>query len=98
MWLINRLIITWLINRIINRLINSGHTNDGSLTMVADHFLRISLNLKQALQLNISLTFTCKPLSSTSASHLRSTDRLDHFVPHVRTALAQCQAFPQLAP
>src|SRR6218665_968968 len=37
--------------------------------------------------------FMRKPMSSTSACLLRSTDCLDLFVPRVRTALAQCRAF-----
>ena len=35
----------------------------------------------------------CKPISSTSAHLFGSTNRLDLFVPRVRTALAQCRAF-----
>src|SRR6218665_2004614 len=42
--------------------------------------------------------FMRKPMSSTSACPLRSTDRLDIFVPHVRTALAQCRAFAVTGP
>src|SRR6218665_1202647 len=42
--------------------------------------------------------FMRKPMSSLSASPLRSTDRLDLFVPRVRTALAQCCAFAVTCP
>jgi len=42
--------------------------------------------------------FMHKKMSSTSARHLRSTDRLDPFVPRVRTALAQCRAFAVTGP
>ena len=37
--------------------------------------------------------FMRKPISSISARLLRSTCRLDLFVPRVRTVLAQCRAF-----
>src|ERR1043165_3740362 len=42
--------------------------------------------------------FMHKPLSATSARPLRSTDRLDLFVPRVRSALAQCRAFAGTGP
>ena len=37
--------------------------------------------------------FMRKPMSTVSARPLRSADRLDLFLPRVRTALAQCRAF-----
>ena len=42
--------------------------------------------------------FMHKPLSATSACPLRSTDRLDLFVPRVKSALAQCRAFAVTGP
>src|SRR6218665_3041066 len=42
--------------------------------------------------------FMRKPMSSVSARPLRSTDRLDLFVPRVRIALAQCHAFAVTGP
>jgi len=42
--------------------------------------------------------FMRKPMSSTSARPLPSTNRLDLFVPHVRTALVQCHAFAVTSP
>src|SRR6218665_4008156 len=42
--------------------------------------------------------FMRKPMSSPSARPLRSADRLDLFVPRVRTALAQCHAFAATGP
>src|SRR6218665_3349664 len=42
--------------------------------------------------------FMRKPMSSMSARPLRSTARLDLFVPRVRTALAQCRAFAVTGP
>src|SRR2546428_12994571 len=42
--------------------------------------------------------FMHKPHSATSARPLRSTDRLNLFVPRVRSALAQCRAFPVTGP
>ena len=39
-----------------------------------------------------------KPMSSTSARPLRSTDRLNLFVPRVRTALTQCRHFAVTGP
>jgi len=44
------------------------------------------------------IDFMLKPMSSTSACPLRSTDRLYIFVPHVRTASAQCRAFAVTCP
>jgi len=42
--------------------------------------------------------FMRKPMSSTSARPLSSADRLEIFVPRVRTALAQCRAFAVVPP
>ena len=62
-------------------------------------FLAHQASLYPLLQYFYYLTdFTRKPMSSTSVRPLRSGNRLDHSVPRVRTALAQCHAFAVTSP
>src|SRR6218665_1557565 len=73
------------------------------------HWLPIASRIKFKVPLPVSKSqlgfapsylpdFMHKLMSSVSARPLRSTDRLDIFVPRVRTALAQCRAFAVTGP
>ena len=73
------------------------------------HWLPITLRIRYKILFLVSKSqlglapkylsdFMRKPLSATSLRSLRSTDRLDLFVPRTRTALAQRRSFAVVGP
>ena len=93
--------------RLIARLPRFSHISDYMTEVL--HWLPITSRIHYKILLLVSKSqlglapkylsdFMHKPLSATSARPLRSTDRLDLFVPRVKSALAQCRAFAVTGP
>ena len=93
--------------RLMARLPRFSHISDYMTEVL--HWLPITSRIHYKILLLVSksqlglapkylLDFMHKPLSATSARPLRSTDRLDLFVPLVKSALAQCRAFAVTGP
>src|SRR6218665_1082832 len=93
----------------ISHSLSQSDTHISTYTTNVLHWLPIASRMKFKVPLFLSKSqlglapsylndFMRKPMSSTSARPLQSTDRLDLLAPRVRTALAQCRAFAVTGP